>query len=124
MFRRLAAALLLRRVSGDLHALRVAVEQQNVWLARLVERLAPSDPDTAPTEVAADTGVSFLDPTDSALAAAYSARVLQDTGHTPDDDEVLAYLADEKTHDLHARFLEREVVAMRIARERLARGPR
>lgn len=119
MLRRLAAALLLRRLAKDLHALSEAVLAQNLLLTRLVDHLAPVDPVTTRGEVHADTGVSHLDSDEAARAFAYIARVQRDTGHTPDDDEVLVYLADEKTQDLHTRLASRdeELTRLREARE-------
>lgn len=118
MFQRLAAALLLRKVSRDLTRIADGVAQQNVLLERLAARWAPIDPPTARAEVQADTGVSHLDPIDAALAQEFVARTQADTGHVPDDDEILIYLADEKTHELHARLAMREVELSRLKAER------
>lgn len=118
MFQRLAAALLLRKVSTDLHAIAEALREQNVLLTRLAAHWAPVDPKTSRPEVEADTGVSHLDAIDAILAQEFVARVQQDTGHTPDDDEILIYLADEKTHELHARLAMREVELSRLRAER------
>src|SRR5262245_61192564 len=106
MFKRLATALLLRRVSRDLTALVTTLDRQTVLLARLADRYAPLDapaPDRA--TLTAATGVSYIDPIDAELAEAYSLRTQRDTGHRPDDEEVAIYLADERTTDLHQRLL-------------------
>jgi|SRR5262245_6884986 len=118
MFRRLAAALYLRRLSRDLSRLVSAVESQTVFLGRLADRYAPIDPPTERATVHAETGVSYLDPVDAELAQAYTARTYQDTGHMPDDDEILIYLADEKTTDLHKRMIERAEQLARLAESR------
>lgn len=118
LFKRLTAALLLRQVSRDLSAIAAALQEQNVLLARLAGHYAPVDPKTSRPEVEAETGVSHLDPIDAALAQEFVARVQQDTGHVPDDDEILIYLADEKTHELHARLAMREVELSRLRAER------
>lgn len=118
MFRRLAAGLLLRRLSRDLSALVSALNTQNVYLGRLADRFAPLDPPTDRAEVRADTGVSTFDPTEAILAQEYVERTIRDTGHVPDDEEVLIYLADEKTTDLHRRLIEREGELARLREDR------
>lgn len=118
MFKRLAAALVLRRVSRDLARLADATEAQNALLLRLADHLAPLDPPTDRQEVRADTGVSTFDPIDAALADDYIARTYRDTGHVPDDEEVLIYLADEKTVDLHQRLIAREAELARLRESR------
>lgn len=108
LFHRLSAALLLRRLSRDLGAVAAALQQQNALLARLADRFAPVDPPaTSRADVAASTGVDHLDADELALAEAHKARVYAQTGHLPDDEELLVYLADEKTQDLHTRLTER-----------------
>jgi hypothetical protein len=58
----------------------------------------------------ADTGPSFLDPIEQGIVEDYVARTQTDTGRAPTEDEVLAYLADEKTVSLHARLKERQTL--------------
>jgi hypothetical protein len=71
-------------------------------------------------EVAAETGVSYVDAADQALAQEYSLRTERDTGRPPTDDEILSYLADEKTVDLHERLLarDRELERLHVERHR------
>ena len=107
MFKGFARALLLRRLLTELTGIRVALDTQSGSLARIAEKLDPTLPVDKAT-LKADTGVSHLDPLDLVLAQDYVARTQQDTGHTPDDEEILIYLADEKTTDLHKRLIERE----------------
>jgi hypothetical protein len=121
MFKRLAGAFLLRRLTRDLSAISAALDRQNVLLARLVDHLCPAPPDDAPTvATSTDTGVTFLDPIEMGLSLDYIQKMRAATGHTPDDEEILVYLADEKTHDLHLRMAEREADLARLtaARER------
>lgn len=118
MFKRLAAALLLRRVARDLGRLTDALTEQNGYLRRLADRYAPIDPPTDRKEVRADTGVSHLDVDEAFLAQAYVERTLRDTGHMPDEEEILIHLADEKTLDLHTRLLAREGELARLAEDR------
>ena len=118
MFKRLATALLFRRISRDLTALAGGLERQNALLLRLVDRLAPADPTTLRKDVQADTGVSHLDANEAYLALQFIERTQRDTGHTPDDDELLVYLADEKTVDLHQRLSAREAEMARLQQER------
>lgn len=118
MFKRLATALLFRRISRDLAGLAASLERQNALLLRLVDRLAPVDPHTSRPEVQADTGVSHLDANEAWLALEFIQRTQRDTGHTPDDEEVLIHLADEKTADLHQRLSAREAELARLQAER------
>lgn len=118
MFKRLTAALYLRRLSRSLTQIAAGIDQQNRLLARLADHVAPSDPPTERTVVSADTGVSHLDLHEAELAQAYAARTFHDTGHLPDDDELLIYLADEKTTDLHKRLIERDDDLSRLAESR------
>lgn len=120
MFKRFATALLVRRLLRDLDRVAASLERQNALLLRLVDHLAPVDPADSRTraEVHADTGVSHLDATEAALAQAFILRTQRDTGHVPDDDEVLIYLADEKTHDLHQRLVQRDADLSRLREAR------
>lgn len=118
LLRRLAAGLLLRRFSRDLSRLAAAAEAQNILLARLADRLAPLDPPTDRAEVRTDTGVSAFNADEAALAQEYVERTYRDTGHVPDDEEILIYLADEKTTDLHRRLLERDLELTRLREDR------
>ena len=118
MFRRLVSALLLRRVVSHLSGIETALTRQNDLLHRLADHFAPiaAVPDRESVKV--DTGVSFLDSTDAGLALDYIERTLRDTGHTPDEEEILIYLADEKTHDLHQRLVAREAELERLSESR------
>jgi hypothetical protein len=118
LFRRLASALLLRRVSRDLTDISAALRAHTVLLQRLADRYAPLDPPTDRTEVKADTGVSHFDPIDAGIAQDYIDRTYRDTGHVPDEDEILIHLADEKTHDLHQRLVAREGELARLREDR------
>jgi len=118
MFRRLASALLLRRLARDLTVLTATLREQTALLARLVDRLAPVDPPADRGLVREDTGVSHLDVHDAVLASDFIARTARTTGHVPDDDEVLIYLADEKTVDLHARLVARDEDLARLQASR------
>lgn len=119
MFRQLAAALLFRRLSRDVADIAASLRQQNALLTRLADHWAPVDPRTARVEVYSDTGVSHVDADEVVEAEAYSARTYRDTGHVPDDEEVLIHLADERTVDLHQRLTDRgaELDRLRETRE-------
>jgi hypothetical protein len=125
MFARLASAVLLRRILRDLDAIgtalsaqTAALDRQTAVLTRLADHLAPLAPPADRVTVSAETGVTHLDATEAALALAYIERTRQDTGHVPDDDEVLIYLADEKTHDLHQRLVARDAELDRLRESR------
>jgi hypothetical protein len=119
MFKRLTAALYLRHLARDCTAIATALAEQNVLLTRLADRWAPLDPPTDRSEVREDTGVSHLDADDAWRALEYVARTQRDTGHVPEDEEVLIYLADEQTRDLDQRLTARagELARLREARE-------
>jgi hypothetical protein len=118
MLRRLAAGLLLRRLTRELTRVALALDQQTALLARLVDRIAPVDPPANRPVVEQDTGVTFLDSVDMGLALDYIEKTQRDTGHVPDEDEILVHLADEKTQNLHQRLVERDAQLERLAAER------
>jgi hypothetical protein len=107
----------LRRALRVLERIEGRLEAQNGLLERLAARYAPpaEAPDRDPA--APDTGVSFLDPIETILAAQYVARTRADTGHDPSDEDVLTYLADEKTTDLQRRLAAREAEVEQRRRE-------
>lgn len=115
---RLPSLFLLRRVSRSLSGIEAQLAIQNRLLARLADQIAPQDPQTDLAEVARDTGADHLDPLEAALALQFAGRVRASLGREPDDEEILAHLADEKTKDLHQRLTEREADLARLARER------
>ena len=120
--RLLGFGLLARRVLRELAGVRAQLTRQNDLLERLAEHFAPTIPTTSPADIAATTGVDYLDPDELGIALDYRARTERDTGHRPSDEEVLSYLVDEKTVDLHARLIERERELERIGADR--RGSR
>jgi hypothetical protein len=113
---RLPALLLVRSIVRELRGIADGLKQQNALLERLAAHLAPDIPTATPDEIA-DTGLSYVDPIDQALILQYVARCENDTGRTPSDDEILSYLSDEKTRDLHLRMIERERETLRRDRE-------
>lgn len=115
---RFGSWLLLRRLVRALDGIERALTAQTVLLARIADAIAPVDPQTDPDQVATQTGVDYLDPLDRALADGYIDRMRAEIGRPPTDDEILSFLADEQTLDLHARLLARDQAAERIARER------
>lgn len=118
MFTRLITARYLRRLSRDLTRIAAALDAQTAVITRLVTHLAPVDPPTERTLVSAETGVSYLDPVEADRAQAYVLRTLTDTGHVPDDEEILIYLGDEQTTDLGERLAARQAELARLAETR------
>ena len=121
LFQRFASALLLRRLSADLGRIAIALDVQTQLLARLADRFAPRVIDQSPGDratVKADTGVTHLDPVDAGLALDFIARTQAHTGHVPDEEEILIYLADEKTHDLATRLSQRDEELSRLMESR------
>lgn len=122
MFKRIAGLLYLRRLTRSLDAIAASLDRQGALLLRLVDAVAPAAPADTPadrTAVREDTGVSYLDPQEAYLAAQYVARTQQDTGHIPTDEEIMIYLADEKTRDLAQRLSQRDADLDRLAESRL-----
>jgi len=117
MLRKLAVGLLLRRLLGELHAIAEVLDRQTALIERLVAHFAPA-PVVDRDSVRVDTGVTHLDENEQLLALTYIDRTKRDTGHTPDDEEILIYLADEKTTDLHKRLSERDDELQRLMESR------
>ncbi len=116
--RLLPGLFLLRRLAGELRGIREQMQAQTVLLTRLVDHVAPQAPVYPPEQVAAESGVDYVDPLDQVLVQDYIRRVEATTGHHPTDDEILSYLSDEKTVSLHQRLLERDREIERVTRER------
>lgn len=110
----LARPLTLRRLVRAMETIADQQRQQTQLLARIAQRMAPQDPQTDPQIVTRETGNSYLDPTEQALALAYVER-MRASGQEPTDEDVVEYLADEKTRDLQQRLAERD----RALRERM-----
>lgn len=106
-----------RRALRALDRIADGLERQTLVLARLADVVAPLPPTIDPETVRADTGVSHVDRSELALVLDYVRRTEEATGHTPSDDEILTYLADEATIDLHQRLLVREREIDRLGRQ-------
>jgi hypothetical protein len=118
MLKQFSSAIYLRRVSTHLGEIAAALDRQTAVLTRLADHFCPVRPVPDRRTLAADSGVSFLDPVDASLALDFVARTARDTGHTPDEDEILTYIADEKTTDLHKRLVERDEELQRLMESR------
>ncbi|SRR6266571_1342409 len=122
-FRRQGSGRLLRTLVHELAGIRQAEERQADALEHLVAHVTGADQDGEVPEAigALQTGgvglgatppaVSYLDQVEAGLVADFIAQMQEATGHTPDEEEILTYLADEKTVDLHQRLRERETLA-------------
>jgi len=98
----LGSGILLRALVRELGGIRAGLDRQ----ADLLERWAQAagiPPAQAPGPSAAppEDGVSFLDPIERGLVEAYITTTRAGTGRDPTEDEILAYLAEEKTEALH-----------------------
>lgn len=102
LLKRLGAALLLRQGVKELTGIRLHLAEQNVLLRRLADHLAPQLP--AGAVESADTGVSYLDAIEGGQVLDYIAKTERDLGRAPTEEEILSYLADERTVDLHERL--------------------
>lgn len=101
--RSLSAAFAYRRLLRSIASIDQRLAEQNRYLARLADHFAPQIPqEDAPASAAVD----YLNPFEAAVVDDYVRRTQQDTGRPPTDEEVLRYLADEKTIDLQSRLAE------------------
>ena len=111
--------MLLRRAIKELGGIRAQLIRQTDLLERVLQKYAPEVATATATGEVAGTGVSFLDQTEAALVLEYVTRTHADTGRAPTEDEVLSYLADERTISLQQRISQREAQA---DLDRLGRG--
>jgi hypothetical protein len=114
---RLPGLFVLRALVRELTQIRQTLALQTTILSRLADQFAPITPDTDPSVVKSETGVDYSDNSDQYLIQEYAARTYTATGHMPTDDEVLSYLADEKTRDLHQRLIDKDEELARLSRE-------
>lgn len=112
------ALLIIRRLVRELSGIREQLTLQTACLQRLADHLVPIIPTADQEQVARESGLDYVDPIDQVLIQAFRERTEATTGHAPTDDEALAYLADEKTLDLHQRLIERDEQLERLAVER------
>lgn len=105
---RLPGLFLLRRLVRELSGIREQLTRQTDLLSRLAAQIAPVPPVVDRQMIAEETGLSYVDSADQAILLAYVERTERDTGHTPTEDELITYLADEKTQDLHQRLIARD----------------
>jgi hypothetical protein len=106
----LGSAILLRRLVSELAGIRAQLTRQGDLIESWMQAagvVIPAKLQTAAPEDLRETGASFLDPIEQALAEDYVARTQTDTGRAPSEEEILSYLADEKTVSMHARLKER-----------------
>jgi hypothetical protein len=115
---RLPGLFLLRSLVQELRGVREQLTRQTDLLERLACQIAPQPPQTDRAQVAAETGLDYVDPLDQALLQQYAERTERDLGRSPTDEELLDYLADEKTKDLHQRLIARDREQDRRAAER------
>lgn len=111
---------MLRRLAKDLAGLRAELATHNLLLARIADTFCPvlSDSSAADRVDRADTGVTFLDPIELGLSLDFVTKIERATGRAPTEDELLTYLADEKTIDLHARLVARDAEIAQMTSER------
>lgn len=104
----LRGGLLLRSIARELLGIRAELHAQNALLTRLADAVAPAAPASLSAEdLRRETSVTHLDPDELELAMAYVEKVEREQAYTPTEEEVLIYLADEKTVELHARLRAR-----------------
>lgn len=106
----IGSALLLRRLITELGGIRAQLTRQGDLIEAWMQAagvVIPARLQQGSPQDLRDTGPSFLDPVEQGIVEDYVARTTNDTGRAPTEDEVLSYLADEKTISLHARLKER-----------------
>lgn len=108
--RALGSLFAYRRLVRALDGIETALQQQNALLTRLADHFSPQFPvGEAPSD-----SVSFTRDDDMMLALDFVSRTQRDTGYTPSDDEVIQFLADERTKDLQERLAERDAELGRL----------
>jgi hypothetical protein len=105
----------------ELRRIRQALERQTTLLEQLAQTLAPRLPATDPATLQTDTGVDYVDPVQGGLVLDYIEKIRAATGHTPDEEEILIWLADERTQELQARLIERDLQVERLQASRRER---
>jgi hypothetical protein len=106
----LGSPFLLRALVRELGGIRLQLQRQTDLLERCAAHAGVVSPSVvadhaAPADLA-DSGVSFLDGIERGMVEDYIARTQTDTGRAPTDEEILAYLADERTLALYARMAQ------------------
>lgn len=104
----------LRLIVREIRLHREQLTRQNDLLERLADHFAP----IAPAQTAdglKNTGVDYLDEVESVIVQDYTDRTKRDLGREPTDAEILTYLADERTRDLHQRLQSREEEMARLS---------
>ena len=115
----LGLGLFARRTLRELGGIHVQLTRQNDLLERLVQRLAPVEPAYDQDQVRRESGVEYVNAIEGGVIFDYIERTRKDVGREPTEEEILEYLADEKTIDLQQRMSEREqTIAAARARER------
>lgn len=110
--------LLLRRTLRALEAIVDQQTRQTLLFEQVAAHLLPKAPAAADARAIAETGVSYHDPLEAAIVEGYAEKVQRDLGRAPSEEEILSYLADEKTMSLHARLKEREALLRDRQQER------
>lgn len=117
----LSGGFTLRALVRELQGIRLQLTRQGdlleAWMRAAGVPLTTTPP--VPGDLA-DTGTSYANEIDLALVEDYKGRTLADTGREPTEDEIDAYLADEKTVALHARLAQRSAL---LDLERLGGNP-
>lgn len=104
-----SGGLLLRTIAKELKGIRYQLQRQADSLDRLAGHYAPPvEQPRADSAALQETGVSFLDPIEMQIAQDFISRMESSGQGSPTEEEVLTYLADEKTVDLQKRLLARE----------------
>jgi hypothetical protein len=102
LFRGLALSLLQRRLVKIFTSIDQRLAEQNSYLKRLADQVAPQIAESEPKS--AEAGVDFLNPIEAAVAQSFIDRTYKDTGHLPTDDEIARFLDTEAAVDLQARL--------------------
>lgn len=123
--RLLGTGLLMRALVRELAGIHAQLKRQGDLLERWMAAAGVTTPEVVQQQARpqdlADTGISFLDPIEQAIVQDYIGRTTKDVGQPPSDEQILSYLADEKTIALQGRLREREALA---DLDRLSRGTR
>lgn len=116
--RTLGVGFLVRGLIKELRRIGDGLEAQNRLLARLADEFAPETPKADLAVTSRDSGIDYLDPVEAALVTEYVDRCTAELGHVPTEEQILRYLADQKTTSLQARLSLRDEDLARLSSTR------
>jgi hypothetical protein len=104
-----------RSLVRELKGLRLSIEAQNALLTRLADHFAPPTEAATPVDERA-VSVDHLNEVEMGLVLAYVERFRADFGQSPTEEDIVAYLAEDRTVALQQALSERSDLLHRLGR--------